>query len=52
MILVMLNQRWMSKNTKKKIMENLLNKKKLVVQLVNQGLFYLNYVIWLIKNIV
>ena len=32
--------------------ENLYNKKKLALSLVNQRLFVLNYVIWLIRNIV
>ena len=42
------------KNTKKKkeIGKIVYNKKKLSVLLVNQRLFVLDYVIWLIRNIV
>ena len=42
MILAILSQQWMSKNAKyKNPGENLYNKKKLAVQLVNQRLLFL-----------
>ena len=53
MILVMLNQWWMFKNAKYKNLGKFFVKQEKFGRLISESAFVvLNYVIWLIKNIV